>query len=248
MEAIPGNPNLTGIAATTLPQTPKLLWKYETGDHIESSAAIVDGVVYVGVGNGDLIAVDLATGKLQWKYSAETFIGESSPAVGTDAVYIGDLDGILHAVNIRDGKRLWTYKTDAEIKSSPILVNDLVLIGSYDTHLYAIETRQQLRWKHATEGMVHATPAVHGDVVLVAGCDEKLRAIRIADGSLVTRLWPARTPGHRLSWTAIACTSGPSATKSSRSSIFVRKRFCGDTRIVTGSFRFIPPRHSSTAG
>src|SRR5262249_34856792 len=119
-----GNPSLTGIAATTLPQTPKLLWKYETGDHIESSAAIADGVVYVGVGNGDLIAVELTTGKLRWKYSADTFFGESSPAVGPDAVYIGDLDGMLHAVSIRDGKRLWTYKTEAEIKSSPILVND----------------------------------------------------------------------------------------------------------------------------
>src|SRR5688572_22543945 len=93
-----GNPRLTGVAASA-PANPKLLWTYDAGDSIESSAAIADGVVYVGVGKGDLIAVDFATGKLRWKYSTGNFIGESSPAVGANAVYVGDLDGILHAVN-----------------------------------------------------------------------------------------------------------------------------------------------------
>ena len=121
-----------GVSAATLPATLKLLWTYETGDPIDSSAAIVDGVVYVGAGNGDLLALDLASGKLRWKYATGNLIGESSPAVGPDAVYVGDLGGLVHAVNLRDGKPLWTFKTGAEIKSSPVLVNDVVLIGSYD--------------------------------------------------------------------------------------------------------------------
>ena len=106
-----GNPALTGVAVSVPSANLKLLWKYEAGDIIQSSAAIADGVVYVGVGNGDLIAVDLASGKLRWKYSAGNLIGESSAAVGSDAVYIGDLDGVLHAVSTRDGKGLWTFKT-----------------------------------------------------------------------------------------------------------------------------------------
>ncbi len=38
-----GNPQLTGVAAAALPATLKLLWTYEAGDVIESSAAIVSG-------------------------------------------------------------------------------------------------------------------------------------------------------------------------------------------------------------
>ena len=76
---------------------------------IDSSAAIVDGVVYVGGGNGDLLALDLASGKLRWKYTTGNLIGESSPSVGDGAVYIGDLGGLLHAVNVKDGSRLWTF-------------------------------------------------------------------------------------------------------------------------------------------
>ena len=39
---------LLGTTEATLPATLKLLWTYEAGDAIESSAAIADGVVYVG--------------------------------------------------------------------------------------------------------------------------------------------------------------------------------------------------------
>src|SRR5258707_8818314 len=38
-----GNPSLTGIATSAVPKTLKLLWTFEAGDSIESSAAIVDG-------------------------------------------------------------------------------------------------------------------------------------------------------------------------------------------------------------
>src|SRR5437762_1872708 len=63
-----GNPQLTGVAAGAVPADLKLLWTYEAGDAIESSAAISGGAVYVGVQSADLLAIDLQTGKLRWKY------------------------------------------------------------------------------------------------------------------------------------------------------------------------------------
>lgn len=39
----------------------------EYGYPIESTAAIVDGTIYVAVQSADLLAVDLRTGKLRWK-------------------------------------------------------------------------------------------------------------------------------------------------------------------------------------
>jgi eukaryotic-like serine/threonine-protein kinase len=184
-----GNPRLTGVSASTPPATLKLLWTYDAGEVIDSSAAIADGVVYLGGGDGDLIALDLASGTLRWKYATGNLIGESSPAVGPgspgngDVVYVGDLGGILHAVSTRDGKALWTFKTGSEIKSSPVIVNDVVLIGSYDGHLYALEARTgRVRWKVLTKGQVHATPAVQDGLTFIAGCDAIFRAIRVTDG------------------------------------------------------------------
>ncbi len=179
-----GNHQLTGVSPATLPQTLKLLWTYNAGESIESSAAIVNGTVFVGSMSGHLLAVDLQSGKLRWKYQAyKEGIGESSPAVANGVVYIGDLEGVVHAVNAINGQRLWTFKTQSEIKSSPVVVGDRVLIGSYDGHLYCLSARNgALLWRVLTDGYVHATPSVANGIAYIAGCDETFRGIRIADG------------------------------------------------------------------
>src|SRR3989338_4026146 len=89
-----GSASLTGTSAATLPSLLALLWTYDAGDAIEPSAAIAEGVVYVGSHTGELHAVNLSDGSLKWKYKAsEDGIGESSPAVADDLVYVGDLAG-----------------------------------------------------------------------------------------------------------------------------------------------------------
>lgn len=179
-----GNPALTGTSDSFLPDSLKLLWTLEVGESIESSAAIADGVVYVGSQSGDLLAVTLSSGEELWRYRATKFgIGESSPCVGQGLVYIGDLDGVLHAVDVRTGKAAWTFATEGEIRSSPVLVGNRVLVGSYDSHLYALEADTgRLLWKVMTEGYVHSTPSVADGVAYVSGCDEIFRAIRVKDG------------------------------------------------------------------
>ena len=179
-----GSSALLGTTEATLPPTLKLLWTYEAGDSIESSAAIADGVVYVGAQTGELHAVNLSDGSPKWKYKASADgIGESSPAVAGGVVYIGDLSGTVHAVDASTGKPVWTFKTDGEVKSSPVVTGDTVLIGSYDSNLYALAAKTgKLQWKVRTDGYVHATPSVVDGVAYITGCDEILRGIRIRDG------------------------------------------------------------------
>jgi eukaryotic-like serine/threonine-protein kinase len=178
-----GNPQLTGVSASVLPETPKVLWTYEAGDAIESSAAIADGVVYAASQKGELVALSLQDGAVRWKYSTGEGVGESSPCIGNGIVYVGDLSGTFHAVNAADGKALWTFKTLGEIKSSPVLVGDRVLVGSYDEHLYCFSARSgAVLWKFRINGPVHCTAGVMEGIAYISGCDETFRAVRIADG------------------------------------------------------------------
>jgi eukaryotic-like serine/threonine-protein kinase len=178
-----GNPRLTGVSDSKVPNDLKLLWTYEAGDSIESSAAIVGGTVFVGSQKGELVSLNLENGAVYWKYRIDAPIGESSPAYSGGVVYIGDLGGWLHAVNASDGKKIWAFKTGSEIKSSPVVVGDRVLIGSYDEILYCVSTRNgSLVWKFKTNGPVHSTPSVSDGLAYFAGCDEMFRAVRIADG------------------------------------------------------------------
>jgi len=178
-----GNPHLTGVSDSKVPAELKLLWTYEAGDSIESSAAIVGGTVFMGSQKGELVSLNLENGQVYWKYQTGSPIGESSPAFNNGVVYIGDLGGVLHAINASDGKGLWTFKTGSEIKSSPVVVGDRVLIGSYDENLYCVSARNgSVIWKFKTNGPVHSTPSVYSGMAFFAGCDEMFRAIRVTDG------------------------------------------------------------------
>ncbi|MGH9800779.1 MAG: PQQ-binding-like beta-propeller repeat protein, partial [Blastocatellia bacterium] len=187
------NYNLTGGAASPVPDNLKLLWTYDAGESIESSAAIADGTVYVGASTGDLLAVDLWSGKLKWKYKTKDMILESSPAVGGGLVFVGDQAGVFHAVNAATGKGAWSYPTGSEIKCSPVIFSDRggdkVLIGSYDGYLYCFQMRDgKTVWRFKTDNYVHGTPSVVDGVAYFAGCDEIFHGIRIADGKEVVRV------------------------------------------------------------
>ncbi|HEV2904392.1 MAG TPA: PQQ-binding-like beta-propeller repeat protein [Pyrinomonadaceae bacterium] len=181
-----GNYSLTGVSQSTLSNNLKLLWTYEAGDSIESSAAIVGRTVFVGSQKGELVSLNLDNGSVYWKFPTGAPIGESSPAYSAGVVYIGNLAGWLNALNAADGKKLWAFKTGSEIKSSPVVVGDRVLIGSYDQHLYCLSTRNgSVLWKVRTDGPVHATPSISGGTAFITGCDEVFRAIRISDGAQI---------------------------------------------------------------
>ena len=51
----------------------KLLWTYDAGESIESSAAIAGQTVYVGVQSADLVAIDL---------DRASFAGSTAPRTG----------------------------------------------------------------------------------------------------------------------------------------------------------------------
>src|SRR6267378_3779532 len=83
-----GNPALTGVATGALPDKPALLWSFKTGGPVKSSAAIVDGRVFIGSENSKLYALNLADGKKLWEFPADGPI-ESSPLVLDGKVYFG---------------------------------------------------------------------------------------------------------------------------------------------------------------
>ena len=178
-----GSSALWGVTGTQLPKSPKLRWSYQAKDSIESSAAIVDGTVYVGSMDGALYAIDLATGRVRWEYKTAGPVEESSPCVHSGVVYVGDLSGVLHAVDVTTGKARWTFKAEDEIKSSPNWADNRIYFGSYDRNLYCLSAANgKLVWKYTTEGPVHCTPAIDKDKVYISGCDENLRAIDAATG------------------------------------------------------------------
>jgi outer membrane protein assembly factor BamB len=184
-----GGHQLIGVSVSGVPRDLRVVWTWEAGESIESSAAISGGVVYVGSQSGELAALNLSDGSVRWKYKATGPIGESSPCVANGVVYIGDLNGVVHAVTAGDGRAVWTFKTNGEVKSSPVVAGDRLLIGSYDEHFYCLNASSgSLIWKFRTQGPVHCTAGISNGIAHIAGCDETFRAIRISDGRELFRV------------------------------------------------------------
>ena len=148
---------------------------------------------------------------------------------------MGDLLGVLHAVNAETGKALWTFKTEDQIKSSPVIVGDRVLIGSYDNNLYALSRRDgKLIWKAITQNYVHGTPAISGGLAYVAGCDEVFHGIRLRMGRKPCSSLPAVIPALLPRWSASVRITAISTTKWSA-------RMC----VESGLYGGIPARSRS---
>src|SRR5262245_59882711 len=187
-----GDPQLTGVAASDLSTSPGLLWTYQAGGGIESTAAIAEGRVYVGSLDGNLYAVNLNDGSLVWKFSAGASI-KSSPSAFHGMIYFGDEDGSFHAVDARTGGKRWSFKTGAAIASSATMASGLVIFGSNRSSLYALRAEDgSVAWRVETGGYVYGAPALVDGLgeaaVASAGCDGFLRVLRARDGSVIRKV------------------------------------------------------------
>jgi len=159
-------------------------WEFATGGAINtSSPAVVGGTAYIGSQDGKLYAVDIATGRQKWAFSAGGRI-ESSPAVAQGVVYFGAHNGKVYAVDSVRGDKLWEFATGDRVESSPAVIDGVVYIGSDDRRLYALDAATgRQKWAFQAEGRFFSSPAVVAGMVFVGSDDSKLYALDVATGA-----------------------------------------------------------------
>jgi outer membrane protein assembly factor BamB len=154
----------------------------------ESSAAIVNGVAYVGDRGGALRAIDLRTGKRKWIYRVEDGF-EASPAVVNGVVYIGDEGGVFHAIKADTGTKLWTFDSASGIHSSANFVGERIVFGTDGADIFCLDSGGKKLWQAKAGDRVNGAPAIGPTTVggspsvFVSGCDAELRAINLMDGT-----------------------------------------------------------------
>lgn len=146
------------IAPTYLPQPPSLL---------------------VASHSGDLIALDVSKGFSDplWRFSpGGTVYGQPAIDSQTGRIYFGASDKRLYALDSR-GLFLWSFLTGDNVATRPALYGGLVIFGSEDRNVYAVEAASgTLRWQQETGGAVVASPALaplgDGKAAVIIGSDD----------------------------------------------------------------------------
>ncbi len=113
--------------------------------------------------------------------------------VGVSAGIPASVTGVptIPTSNTKSTELLWDFTCEDELRSSPIVQDDVLYVGCYDTNLYAIEaTTGNFLWKYATEGGISSSPTVWQDLVIVGSEDGAVYGIDTRGG---TRRWIFRT-------------------------------------------------------
>ena len=80
---------------------------------------------------------------------------------------------------------LWKFKTGGEIKSSPVIEDNLVFVGSADANVYAIDLEKGHKvWAYSTGDTIEATPCVVDGGVYIGSSDNFLYALDAKSGQL----------------------------------------------------------------
>ena len=176
-------------------------WTTPTGGPIDSSPAVVNGVVYIGSQDAKVYALDAATGAITWTTTTGGPI-DSSPAVANGVVYIGSHDAKVYALDAATGAIKWTTTTGGPIDSSPTVANGVVSIGSHDAKVYALDAATgAIKWTTTTGGPIDSSPAVANGIISIGSRDGQVYALDAATGAIT---WTATTGGVLTSSPAVA--------------------------------------------
>ncbi len=164
-----------------------LQWAYALGERVEIEAQPVlsGSVIYQGVMNGEMHAINADTGEMLWIASPGGPIPHTA-AIYEDQVYFGSLDGNVYALSTSDGHTVWTFPTGGPVISAPAVVQGRLYIGSNDGNLYALDAATGTKlWHSPTGGPVVSSPAVANGRVYFGSEDLQARCVNAVTGALL---------------------------------------------------------------
>ena len=151
----------------------KEAWKFDTGGPVYSSAAISDGLVFVGSESDKLFALDLETGKKKWEFKAGGNV-HCSPAVGNGLVVFGSDDGNVVCLGRTTGKKIWKFTT-GDAPSSPVIAGNRVVVSSGGVLFLLDIANGRKVWSVRVSDWI-TSPAVASGMVLVGADDGTVTA------------------------------------------------------------------------
>lgn len=167
-----------------------VVWSYQTEDYINGAPAVVDGryIVFGGC-DSQLHVINVKDGSLVHRIPTEAYIPASIGTFGTMA-FCGNYANQTVAFDVEAGTVAWVYEDRAlPFFSSPAVNDRLVLIGSRDKHLHAINRKTgENVWKFRTGGRIEGSPIVFNDGVLFGSSDGRLYAANLEAGAEVWQL------------------------------------------------------------
>lgn len=191
--------------------------KRDVGPPSDTTApAYYEGRVYVAFQNGNLVAFDAETGKIEWKHYIRGGI-QSSPVTVDGRLYIGSERGVVYSFDANTGRVIWTFRSVTPVKTSPSFNRGTLYFGNYSGSVFALDaTTGKRKWRTDTtstspggSGGFYSSPSVAGGKVYLARNDGIVYAF---DGISGRQSWFFKTSGDIYGSPALAKVAGTPLT------------------------------------
>lgn len=150
--------------------------------------AIDENRVYGAGPHGQVLALDLATGRHVWEKQLKMPLS-GGPGAGNGLVLVCGSGGTVVALAASDGSERWRADLNSELLSAPVITPDLAVVRTVDGKLYGLETATgKTRW--VTDQQVPkltlrgtSRPVVSGELVYSGFDNGRLMAVTLAGGT-----------------------------------------------------------------
>lgn len=158
-------------------------WTFGTPAAVTSVVRRSGGDVLFGCRDNNLHAVDCRDGKELWSFLTGGFV-EGGLAIESDELYFGSFDGRLYALD-SSGALKWKFETVSEIKSTPLVVGDMVLFGNADGDLTALaRVDGSVRWRVRLPGsLATSSPVLYQNEIIVADENGHVHRVKLTGGA-----------------------------------------------------------------
>jgi len=186
------------ISALSLETGHLLDWSFKSQAGFASRPVTYGNTILLGSFDRYLQAIEIGSDVPVWKFPQEKPAGNwfwASPVVKEGVVYAGCLDGKLYAIEAETGEKLWEFDAGSPIISSPILMDNLlIIIGELGTlYVFDVDTEfeeEAVPLRAISIGAsVKSSFCAQDGLVYVRGEDDSIYVADIERGEIVEG-WP----------------------------------------------------------
>jgi outer membrane protein assembly factor BamB len=128
--------------------TGEVLWFFPTNDWVWAGPVLDNGTLYFSSIDGTLYAVEAQNGEEVWRFAADGGIF-SAPLIANGKIYLATEKGNIYALS-PENELLWSENVVGKIYTSPVSVNNLILIAlmESDKLVIAFDENKVERWSY----------------------------------------------------------------------------------------------------
>ena len=150
--------------------TGNINWMFETGQKVRATPTVDGGILYIGSWDGTIYALDALTGQARWQTPLGGQI-QTTALVTNGLVFTASRKASVVALESPTGEKKWEYDYGPNnwVESSPVLVGDIIYIGSSgNQYVLGLDSQTgELLTAYMDQVFFWSTPAIKDNLLYI---------------------------------------------------------------------------------